>query len=445
MAASESERPTAPDGTTDVPHLRNMAGTAGLRLTALALGFVTNVVLARILGVGEYGVLSYVLAWVGLLSAIGIFGLDRLLVREVSVYNGQAAWGFLRGLLGWAHMTALSISLGIAGLVIYLGGHVISDSNSGLTLMLPAAGFFLICIVMVRISGSALQGFHRIVGGQLAETVVQPGICLVLIAIAGILWHWRLIAPQILTLYLIAAGLACMFNGWQLGRALPDGVRSSRGQYESRVWLAGALPLLLISALEMLNRQTSMLILGAFAGTEALGTYAAADRLAQLVIFPLTVVNLTLAPSFATLYQAGNRVGLQRLVTKSARLVLMTSTPIALALILGSHWFLLLFGSGFTGGRTPLTILCVGQLINAAIGSVGYLLIMTGHGREAAVGIGIGAIANLVFGPLLIPWWGASGAAAAAAISLTLWNVALAVFVRRRTGILTTAFNRIAP
>ena len=93
----------------------------------------------------------------------------------------------------------------------------------------------------------------------------------------------------------------------------------------------------------------------------------------------------------------------------------------------------------------PLAILCIGQLANAGIGSVAYLLIMTGHGREAATGIGVGAIVELLLSLLLIPRWGASGAAVATAISLITWNVVLAVFLWRRTGISATAFHHVAP
>jgi O-antigen/teichoic acid export membrane protein len=123
----------------------------------------------------------------------------------------------------------------------------------------------------------------------------------------------------------------------------------------------------------------------------------------------------------------------------------MASAPIALVLIFGGHWFLLLFGHGFTGGHTPLTVLCVGQLANAAIGPVGFLLIMTGHGKEAAIGIGIGVGANLLLSLLLIPLRGADGAAAASASSLIIWNTVLALFVRRRLSIAVTAFGRANP
>jgi O-antigen/teichoic acid export membrane protein len=114
------------------PTARSLAGTAILRLIALALGFITNIVLARALGVKEYGIFSYVLAWIGLLSAVGIFGIDRLLVREVAAYIGKSDWGRLRGLLGWGHLTPLLISIGITGVAVIAGRYATGGLDSEL-------------------------------------------------------------------------------------------------------------------------------------------------------------------------------------------------------------------------------------------------------------------------------------------------------------------------
>lgn len=422
---------------------RGLAGTAGLRMAGLALAFVTNILLGRVLGVKEYGVLVYVMAWVGLLSVVGIFGLNRLLVREVANYRMQAAWGLLRGLLRWTHVTALLISLGIAALAICICPRPTTQLGAQIPSILPIAGCLLICIVMVRMLGSALLGLQRIVSSQIAEMLIQPALGFILIITLALLWHGRLAASQVITLYMVAAGTACIFSGWQLKRALPPELTTTPlpVQYASKYWLVAALPLFLVSILDVLNGQISSLMLGTFSGTSALGMYAAADRGAQLVAFPLAVVNLTLAPTFANLYQAEQYASLQRLVTKGARLILIASAPIALTLILGGHWFLFLFGHGFSGGQAPLTILCIGQLVNAVMGPVGFLLIMTGHGREAAIGIAVGVAVNSVLSAILIPQWGASGAAAATASSLIIWNIMLALFVWKRIGIKTTAFG----
>ena len=70
-------------------------------------------------------------------------------------------------------------------------------------------------------------------------------------------------------------------------------------------------------------------------------------------------------------------------------------------------------------------------------------LTMTGHQRDAAASIGAGAVLNVVLNVALIPGWGLEGAAAATATSMIVWNLLLAVAVRRRLGINASALGRI--
>jgi O-antigen/teichoic acid export membrane protein len=66
---------------------------------------------------------------------------------------------------------------------------------------------------------------------------------------------------------------------------------------------------------------------------------------------------------------------------------------------------------------------------------------MTGHERDAAFGITVGATANVILNALLIPRWGMEGAAIATGFSLLLWNVILVVRTRQRLGIRPTALG----
>ena len=97
-----------------------------------------------------------------------------------------------------------------------------------------------------------------------------------------------------------------------------------------------------------------------------------------------------------------------------------------------------LFGPEFTRGYWALAILTVGQLVNASVGSVGFLMSMTGHQREAARVFAGAAVLNVVLNASLIPLWGINGAAIATATTTIIWNVALALYVWRRLGVRAT-------
>jgi O-antigen/teichoic acid export membrane protein len=106
--------------------------------------------------------------------------------------------------------------------------------------------------------------------------------------------------------------------------------------------------------------------------------------------------------------------------------------------------YLGIFGASFDTGATALTILALGQLVNAAAGPAGNVLIMTGHERAAVRGMGAGLFANFVLGILLIPPLGVTGGAIAFTSSLVLWNTVLMLLARSRVGINVTAFRRLS-
>ena len=92
---------------------------------------------------------------------------------------------------------------------------------------------------------------------------------------------------------------------------------------------------------------------------------------------------------------------------------------------------------------SALKILCIGQLVNASVGSVGVLLDMTGNEKDSAGAIGLGAGANVALNALLIPRYGVEGAAIATATSIVIRNILLSVRVRQRLNISPTIFGKI--
>jgi O-antigen/teichoic acid export membrane protein len=147
------------------------------------------------------------------------------------------------------------------------------------------------------------------------------------------------------------------------------------------------------------------------------------------------------APQFSRLYAQSNMAHMQVIATQSARAVLLLAVPIALLLILAGGVLLgWIFGAEFISARAPLAILAVGQLVNAAFGSVGFLLNMTGHEAVNARILWQSALLNILLNVVLIPIFGMNGAAVATAMSLAFWNVSLYRQVKNRLGIISTAF-----
>jgi O-antigen/teichoic acid export membrane protein len=201
---------------------------------------------------------------------------------------------------------------------------------------------------------------------------------------------------------------------------------------------------MLIGGAGVVNGHADMIMLGWFGEPEEVGVYRVAVQGAALVAFGLHAVNPIIAPEFSRLYAQSNIKQLQRVVTASARAILVAALPVVLLFTLyGTAIVSWVFGSEYTDADMPLVILSVAQLINAGYGSVGLLMTMTGHENDAARTMWTTASINIVLNAILIPWLGMNGAALASAISLIVWNAVLFRKVRTNLNISSTAFGRV--
>ena len=88
-----------------------------------------------------------------------------------------------------------------------------------------------------------------------------------------------------------------------------------------------------------------------------------------------------------------------------------------------------IFGASFVAGETALRILLIGQVVGAGLGSVMYIMTMTGQERPAMFILGAILVANPVLNLVLIPKFGIEGAAVAKAATLIVWKMAMAMAV----------------
>ena len=148
----------------------------------------------------------------------------------------------------------------------------------------------------------------------------------------------------------------------------------------------------------------------------------------------------SLSPTIASLYSQEKKERLQRVMTKSVRLVFFFSFLTSMLLVSGREFFLSIFGGEFQSAAPPLTILVLGKLVASSCGVVGLLLSMTGHQNFKAITVASGALLNIVGNSYLIPRYGMSGAAIATASSMIFMNLFNVVWVIQKLKINPTLF-----
>jgi O-antigen/teichoic acid export membrane protein len=414
--------------------------TAVLQVVSTGAGFLTSLLLAHFLTSDEYGRYVFSFAWAGVLGALATLGLDRFLVRGMASYEVAREWRLARGLLRRTNEIVAVSSCLIAAI-----GCAVGLSMGG-----PLRGPFCIAMLLIPLTGltlvrqGAMQALGRVVSGQFPEYFIRP-----VIIICAILWMHIAGSPKLSAASALAANVAAVVVAVLVGsallrRSLPRLVAESTAEFRTDIWLKASIPMMLISGAWILNNYAGILVIGVVGGSADAGVYSVVQSAASLIVLFLVATNMPLAPIVARLHAYDSSVELERVTERIARIGFFVSVPVCVVFALFPGVILGIFGPSFHQGSTALTIVALAQLVNAAAGPAGNVLMMTRHERAALWGIGTGVILNLAIGLVLVPSLGVTGSGIAFAVSLVAWNVILVLIARARLGINVTTLPWLA-
>jgi O-antigen/teichoic acid export membrane protein len=302
--------------------------------------------------------------------------------------------------------------------------------------VLPFMSFF-------RLREASLRALKHVVQSELLLSVTRP--VLTGVVVIG-LFFWvgeKLKAPQAMTANLIAVVCTAVIGTVFLHKLLPKAVFRAQPDFANKKWLKVSLPLLLIAGMHIILKRTDIVMLGALKGSQQAGIYSAASRVSNLVVFGLMVINAILAPMISELYHTGQKEQLQKIITHAARAVFVFTLVISAILIIFGKFVLSLFGLVFVEAYLPLLILLTGQIVNALVGSVGFIMTMTGHQNQAGAIVTVSAAINIALNALLIPLMGLAGAAISTIFTMFLWNISMLVYVWKKLSINSTVINTL--
>lgn len=424
-----------------VPTLVREAGGAFIvRVVGAGAAFGAQVLLARWMGVRSYGVFTFVWTWITVLVLFGRLGVDKALVRYVPGYREDQRWEKLRGLLqfGGRLVVAVCVGLAIMGAAVAWGFRGGMPDGQLVTfwvafLMLPLLG-------LMQTGKGALQAFKSATRAYIPDLVVRH---VAVVVVGGLLFlsvPGRLSAPQGMAAMLIAVLCCLVLTGWWLAQTAPAETWRADTVWDSKTWMSSMVPMMLIAGMHLLLKRTDLIMLGLLVGPEAAGTYGAAARVSELSYFGLQSANAIMAPLIAELYHSDRHSELQQIVTWTARGSFGLYLIVAVALVGAGTYVLALFGGAFVAGYGALVLLLGGQFANTAAGSVGFLMMMTGHEKESAQILAVAVTINIFLNYGLIPVYGLEGAGIATASTALLWNAWMGWYVWRTVGINATVF-----
>ncbi len=237
-------------------------------------------------------------------------------------------------------------------------------------------------------------------------------------------------AASILAILGTTAGQRLILAG-RLAKRVGYGPR----RYEIRTWLATSLPLLMVDSFYFLLSYVDVILLRQFASPETVAIYYSATKTMAIVAFIHFAVAATTAHKLAAAGLADDRALLDDLMRRAVRLTFWPSLAATVLLLLVGRPLLGLFGAGFADGYHLLAVLSIGLIARASVGPAERLLNMVGCQRHCATTYAAALVGNVVLCLILIPRFGAAGAAGATSAALVIESSLLFLLVKRLLGI----------
>ncbi len=417
----------------DTQELLHKGGVAlGLKLVGAASGFAFTLILAHRLGAGGAGLYYLALSVVSFAAILSRLGLDNALLRLAAAHAAEHRWGQLRavarsGIL-LAGLTGLALTLLTLALAPLLAQGLFSKPELEVPLRWMALAILPLSISFLY--AELLKGLRRIFAATVVQAVVLPVGSL--LAVALLARRWGVIGAA--WSYLIGAAAAAVvgFYGW---RAATPMLRGVVGGFAARQLLTASLPLLVIALVQVAMQVTTTLVLGVWGSSADVGVFGVASRTAQLTSLFLVAINSIAAPKLAVQFSRDDRPALRRTARGAALLATLAASPLLAFFLFAPGVTLRLFGAEFVGAQKALILLTLGQLVNVCTGSVGTLLMMSGHEKALMRRVMVASLVQLGASLWLVPRWGVVGAAAASAGGLVILNLSAVQAVKSHLGI----------
>src|ERR687891_112527 len=382
------------------------------RVLSLGVNFGVQVLIVRYLTKADYGAFAYALSLVALGSSIATFGLDRSITRFIPIYDEQGNYNKLFGTLVLAVGTVASLGLVSGALVVglqgVLAGSLISDER--------AISLLLILVVLTPIQSldGLLMGMFAVFSKPrqifFRKYILTPGLRLTVVLLL-------VLGNQ--SVFFLAGGYVAA----------------------ARVVFSFTIPLLTSDLVYMAMNTSDVLLLGHYRGAEEVGALRVIWPVAHINQLVMTSFTLLFTPLAARLFARDDKEGINRLYWQTAIWIAVLSFPLfALTFSLSEPLTVTLFGQRYSDSASYLTLLALGYYFNAALGFNGLTLKVFGR-LKYIVSINIAAaLVNVGLNLVLIPRYGAMGAAIGTCTTLLLHNVFKQAGLLLGTGV--TLFRR---
>ena len=387
--------------------LRNTVLGFGSGAAVALAGFIGNAITARLLGPDQLGIFAYVVFCVTIASIVASLGIGVVQQRFIPNLRAEGKDDEADGLTGaLSRLSMLAAVVGGVALFAFLywpgrNATKMPSPTSQIVVFALALVWFLFWR-MAEVYQFYLRGEQRF--GELARiSAVSALFKLAVIALGA----WLFGIPGALAGF-IAGNLLPASRITRLVRMRPFVGPVLRGQvarFALASWATGVLGGLVFG-------RTEILFLEHYTGLGAVGFFTAAVTVAEMAVQLPPLLLSALLPRFSEQHGLGAQDDMQRLYRTMTALIAMLIVPLCLGLAAIAPVLVpLIFGAEFDDAVPVASVLLIAAVISSLGVTTFYLLQSVGKTGFLLLSNGLGLVATIVLGFLLVPRYGLIGAA----------------------------------
>jgi O-antigen/teichoic acid export membrane protein len=396
--------------------------------------------IVRYLSQGTYGAFAYALSIVILVQHLVNLGMGRAIARFVPIYHEEGDYDRMLGTIVLIPLTivslGLAIGLGLHGLQGFVGGSLVSDELA-------------VSLLLIMIFLAPVQALDEMLIGLFASFASPKSIFFRKHVLAPVLKAVVVVAlvlggRDVFFLaggYLAASTLGIVVYSWLLYRTMRvAGIVEHFSMRTMRMpWrdiLSFSIPLMTTDLVFIVMNTTDAVMLEYFHDATAVASIRAVQPAAKMNLLVMASFATLFLPMAARLFARQDREGINRLYWQTAIWIACFTFPVfALTFSMAKPVTLLLYGERYAQSAVILAMLSFGYYFNASLGFNGITLKVFRKVKYVVTLNFIAAFVNLGLNLILIPRYGAIGAAIGTLSALIFHNLLKQAGLRLGTGI----------
>ena len=394
------------------------------------LAFLFKIIAARYLGTNGLGEFALGAA-ITSVAPVALLGLDRGIARYIPRDDEESHH---RGVLQTGAIFTIPSGI-IAGVGVYLTADLLTLGVFGGAVSADTVRVFAVSIpfwVLTRFAVGGLRGGKSSLLKVYVQNLSLP-LSRFAIAISAVLLGFGVMGfAWAFTLSYVVSGT---LGAYLLVRRTPILDKLS-DDLMPRELLRFSLPLMLITAANIVMTQIDTLMLGVITGSSEVGIYNAAYSLGRLCFLGLFSFNFIAMPVLSEFHSDGKFEDMRSLYQTVTKWIFIVTFPIVL-LFVGFPDLVLttIYGESYAVGATAFVVLTVGILSNSIGGPNEETLVAMGNTRTMMLVSSLVVVLNGALNVLLIPRYSYVGAAVATATAYVCLNAMFGIELYRTRGI----------